>query len=338
MKKKTNYEFILGIDISKKCLDICLTKHKKPIYQDKIGNTAEGLKTLQKKLKSLKISLEEILVCCENTGIYNSPLLVFTQKNKLNLWLETPLAIKKSLGLTRGKSDKADAQRIAEYAYRHRDKYVPWTPLKKDIKKLQKLWNHRKNILKVETQLKQNLTEIKAMQGQAAYKEAQRSYQGIFHGVKKDLKQVEKEIKETLSSDKELRRLHEVITSIDGVGTTTAVYLIVLTKGFKALNDPRKLACYAGVAPFPYASGTSVRGREKISRFANKELKTFLHMCAVSLLKIKSTFIDFIERKKAEGKHIMSIINSLRNKLLHTICACVRKNEKYEKNYTNSLA
>ena len=107
---------------------------------------------------------------------------------------------------------------------------------------------------------------------------------------------------------------------------------------FKTLNDPRKLACYAGVAPFPYASGTSIKGREKVSPFANKELKALLHLCAVSLLKMKNTFSDFIERKKKQGKHIMSILNALRNKILHTICACVRKNEKYEKNYTNSLA
>ena len=317
MKNKTNYEFILGIDISKKHLDICLTNNNEPIFQDQVANTAQGLEMLQEKLESHEIDFKKVLFCCEDTGIYTEPLLLFTEKNKLNLWIETPLTIKKSLGLTRGKSDKADAQRIAEYAYRHEDKYVPWTPLKEDIKKLQRLWRHRKSILKTQTQLKQNLTEIKAMQGQAAYKEARRFFQNILKGAEKDLKQVEKGIKEILKSDKELANLHEIITSVDGVGTTTAIYLIVLTKGFKTLNDPRKLACYAGVAPFPYSSGTSVRGREKISPFANKELKTLLHMCAVSLLRIKNTFTDFIERKKAEGKHIMSIINSLRNKLLH---------------------
>jgi transposase len=338
MKNKTNYEFILGIDISKKQLDVCLTNDNKLLYQGKVDNTVQGLKTLQKKLKSLKISLDKILFCCENTGIYNSPLLVFTKKNELNLWLETPLTIKKSLGLTRGKSDKADALRIATYAYRYQDNYRPWTPPKKSIEKLQKLWKRRQNILKVQTQLNQNLKEIKSMQGQLAYKEAQRSYQGILQGAKKDLKQVEKDLKEALVSDKEIANLHEIITSIDGVGTTTAIYLIVLTQGFKTLNDPRKLACYAGVAPFPYTSGTSVRGKERISPFANQELKKLLHMCAVSVLRMKNKFIDFVNRKKKEGKHIMSIINALRNRILHTICACVRKNEKYDKNYTNSLA
>ena len=338
MKKKTNYEFILGIDISKKDLDIYLTRHNNAIYQDKIANTAQGFKMLLQKLKSFKIDTQDILVCCENTGIYNSPLLVFTQKNKLNLWVETPLAIKKSLGLTRGKSDKADAQRIATYAYRFQDQYQPWTPPQKSIAKLERVWKNRQKIVKMETQIKQSLTEIKTMQGQVAYKEAKKYYQNILAGIKKDLKQVEKDLQATLKSDKELAHLHEIITSVDGVGTITAIYLIVLTKGFKTLNNPRKLACYAGIAPFPYRSGTSIRGQEKVSPYANKELKSLLHLCAVSVLKMKNQFTDFVDRKKAEGKHIMSIINALRNRILHAICACVRKNEKYDKNYMNSLA
>ncbi len=152
------------------------------------------------------------------------------------------------------------------------------------------------------------------MQGKAAYKEAHAYYKNILCEIEKSLKKVEKAIKETLASDSYLQNIQQVITSVDGVGDVTAIYLMVVTNGFKTLNDPRKLACYAGVAPFPYTSGTSVKGREKVSPFANKELKNLLHLCAVSLLK------------------------AVRNKILHTICACVRKNEKYEKKYTNALA
>ncbi len=338
MKIKTNFAFILGIDISKKELDFCLTNHNKPVYQGKILNTAQGFKSLAKKLKSLNIDLHEILFCCENTGIYTSPLLLFAEKNNINLWVETPLAIKKSLGLTRGKSDQADAKRIAEYAYRHQDQYKPWVTPSKSIQDLQSLWKQRKSLTKVKIQIKQNLTEIKAMQGPSAYKKASQAYKSTLQGIQKDLKQIEKKLKETLAKNKDLAKLHDIITSVDGVGTTTAIYLMVLTKGFKSFNDPRKLACYAGIAPFPYSSGTSIRGREKISPFANKELKTLLHLCAVSVLKMNNRFTDFVKRKKEEGKHMMSIINSLRNKILHVICACVRKNQKYEKNYINLFA
>ena len=338
MKKKFNYETIIGIDISKKTLDICLTNNNEPIFQTKIDNTAQGLKSILKKLKSLHIRLEETLFCCENTGIYTSPLLFFAQKHTLNLWVENPLSIKKSLGLTRGKSDKADAHRIAQYAYRYQDQYRRWTPARESIKNLETLWKRRKSVVKIQNQLNNKLKEIKSMQGKTAYNQEKSAYKGILQGIKKDITKIEKELKEAIVSDKELKHLHEIITSVDGVGSVTATYLIVLTDGFKTLNNPRKLACYAGVAPFEHTSGTSVRGKQRTSSFANKELKALLHLCTLSLLKTKNTFSDFIQRKKAAGKHMMPILNALRNKLLHTICACVRKNEKYEENYANSLA
>lgn len=338
MKTNTNHPYILGIDISKKTLDLCLTNDNQPIYQDKITNTAKSLKQLKKKLKSLKINSKSLLICCENTGLYTTPLLGFTEKNKLNLWLETPLNINKSQGFTRGKSDKVDAQRIASYAYRYQDKCEVWTPLDKSISALKILWKHRKSLVKAKTQINQTLNEIKDMQGQTAYNQACKVYKNTLDGIEKDIKKIEKDIKSHISFHKELQNLHEIITSVDGVGTITAQYLMVVTHGFEQLNDPRKLACYAGVAPFPYSSGTSIRGKEKVSPFANKELKTLLHTCAVSLLKMKNTFSVYIERKKKEGKHIMSIVNALKNKLLCTICACVRKNEKYKKNHVNSLA
>ena len=106
MKKKFNYETIIGIDISKKTLDICLTNNNEPIFQTKIDNTAQGLKSILKKLKSLHIRLEETLFCCENTGIYTSPLLFFAQKHTLNLWVENPLSSSKTCHACGRKQDK----------------------------------------------------------------------------------------------------------------------------------------------------------------------------------------------------------------------------------------
>jgi len=338
MKNQLNYQHTLGIDISKKELDYSLKHHNQLIHQGKVSNTLEGLKTLKKVIKKLKIDLSKILFCCENTGIYNSPILIFTQKTKINLWLENPYTIKNTLGLARGKNDKADAERIATYAHRYQDDFRPWTPPKKVIAKLQALWKRRKTVLKLRTQLKQNLNEIKDMQGKSAYDEAQQSYKNTLQGIEKDFKKIEAELKETLKSDKNLQRIHTVITSVPGVGTVTAIYLIVLTEGFRRLNDPRKLACYGGVVPFPYQSGSSLKGKEKVSPFANKEFKTLLHLCVLAILKMDNKFRDFYNKKLEEGKQVMSVINALRNKILHTICACVRKDKEYDENYTNALA
>ncbi len=337
MENQINYKHIIGIDISKMHLDLCLTHNNKPIYQARITNSHQGFKVLEKKLKSLKIKLDQVMFCCENTGIYNHCLLDFIQKKQAHLWLENPLTIKKSLGLTRGKSDEEDAKRIATYAFRYQDKYKPWQPPTKRIVQLTKLWRRRRRLVKQQTQIQQYLTDVKAMEGKSAYMEEKRGYQITLSAIKKNIKQVEQDLKNILASDKELDHLHKIITSVDGVGRLTAIYLILVTEGFKRLNDPRKLACYAGVAPYPYRSGSSVKGRDSISPFANKELKKMLHLCAVSLLRMQNSFTDFVARKKKEGKHMLSILNSLRNKILHVVCACVRKNVMYTKNYVNSL-
>ena len=169
-------------------------------------------------------------------------------------------------------------------------------------------------------------------------KELQNTCNPALKGVKKSIKEVERKITQLIKSDSKLAHMTDIITSIDGVGTQTATALIVATNEFAYVKTARGLACYAGVAPFEHTSGTSVRGKQRTSSFANKELKALLHLCTLSLLKTKNTFSDFIQRKKAAGKHMMSILNALRNKLLHTICACVRKNQKYEKNYTRKVA
>ncbi len=334
MVNATHYKFILGIDISKKHLDCCLIHGNKTIWEGKVGNTKSGLANLKKTIRRLGIANGDLLICCENTGIYTCPLLRFVQKHKCNLWLEAPIAINKSRGLVRAKTDKVDAQRIAHYAHRFGDKCKLWVPPIPIISKLKMLYKSRKLLLKMSRQMRQQLQEIKEMDSKASYTEVAKSYRYTLKAVGKDIKRVESEIWATLSSDEKLHNLYKTITFIDGIGHVTAVLIIVLTEGFAKLKDPRKLACFAGVVPFPNKSGTSIRGRNQVSPFANKDLKTALHLCALASIKMNGQFADYYHRKKAEGKHTMSVINAIRNKLLRTLCACVRKDETYDKHYT----
>lgn len=91
----------------------------------------------------------------------------------------------------------------------------------------------------------------------------------------------------------------------------------------------RQLACYCGCAPFEHRSGTSVRGKTRISNMANKNLKKLLTLCARSLLRTKTELADYYNRKLAEGKNKMSIINALRNKLIQRICAVIDRQTPY---------
>ena len=94
----------------------------------KVSNDLKGMKALEKKAQALNIALKKALFCLAYTGIYNDSLVDFLSCKYYAIWVENALAIKKSWGLQRGKSDQRDAQRIAQYAYRFQDKAQRWQP------------------------------------------------------------------------------------------------------------------------------------------------------------------------------------------------------------------
>ena len=91
------------------------------------------------------------------------------------------------------------------------------------------------------------------------------------------------------------------------------------------------MACYSGVAPFKYQSGTSIKGRAKVSHLANKSIKALLHMAAISVIRLDGDLAGYYHRKVAESKHKMLVLNAVRNKILKRVYSCIRENRNYEK-------
>jgi len=128
-----------------------------------------------------------------------------------------------------------------------------------------------------------------------------------------------------IATDQDLNKQYTLCTSIPGVGMQLATYMLIVTHGFSRFANSRKLATYAGVAPFPYQSGTSIRGKNKTSPLGDKSLKTLLHMGALSAVRNDNQIKMYYERKKAEGKNAMSVLNAVKNKLLARVMATVNR-------------
>ena len=112
-----NYQ--MGIDISKEKLNICLKKGTETVCEEEIPNTAAAVRKCVKRInKENSVAVDEMLACAEFTGRYIYPLVCACDELGLFLWMEDPTRIKNSFGVTRGKDDRVDARRIAEYAYR----------------------------------------------------------------------------------------------------------------------------------------------------------------------------------------------------------------------------
>ena len=329
----------VGIDVSKATLDFAVCAEGKIILQLQCENNKKGIVKAEKQLRQVdEFAMTTSLFCMEYTGIYSNHLLEYLLSCKSCIWLETALQIKQSQGIKRGKTDSIDATRIAEYAFIHKHKMRLWDPPRKEVKKLRTLITMRDRLV---NSLKELKTPVKENAGYVDKDLAQMEaslMKTTIASIEKAIEKIEKEIQELIKKDPSLKQLFDLMTSIPGIGAIVAVNMIVATDEFKKFDDPNKFACYAGVVPFEYRSGTSIRGKSKVSHMANKKIKTLLHMAALSAITVKGEIRDYYLRKVAEGKNKMSVVNAIRNKLIHRIFAVIKRLTPYQKNFNFELA
>lgn len=329
-----NYQWFMGIDVSKEKLDITLLEGCEKRHYSMIENSVVGIKLFIKELKSIVgFSMKNCLVCMEHTGIYNSHLLTVSDAQQWSLCLESAVQIKQSGGLQRGKNDIVDSYRIALYAYKNQLFLKLWQAPREIILKLKKLSGIRDRLINAKKQLERTIKEDKAFQNKTISKLLESCCKKSVEAIANDIVRTEDEIQSVIESDPELTRLFNIIESVPGIGRVSATEIVVTTNEFKSINDARKYACYAGVAPFEYTSGSSIRGKTRTSKKANLQVKSRLHMASLVAAVHCEELKSYYQRKVAEGKNKMSVLNAVKNKLVHRIFACVNDNRLYEKKY-----
>jgi transposase len=336
--KVMSFNYFVGIDVSKDTLDLCLIHQNQKVFSSKVDNSSNGLKDFWKLLlKSChKLDLTRVVFCMEHTGIYNNFILDFLIKKKVAICLENPVQIKLSSGLQRGKSDTVDAERIARYASKENDNLRLWQPPRQVIINLKNLSALRSRLLECKKKLSVPVAELNEFDKEAGKIVGAHSKK-LIRSLNNEQKRVDKSILDIIKSDETLNQLFNIITSVSGVGPVIAVEVLTTTNEFKSIQNPRKFACYAGVAPFEHSSGSSVRGKNRVSHKANKELKTLLHLGSMTAITASPDMKTYYERKVKDGKNKMSVLNAIRNKMIHRIFACVRQNRAYQKNYSPTL-
>lgn len=193
----------------------------------------------------------------------------------------------------------------------------------------------RNRLLKIQKQLEVPLNEIQGQLSAKAQKDL--CYEKVLQAVRERIKKADKQIKQTVKKDKTLARHFNIATSVEGVGPITAAMLIVSSNEFQKFATAKKMACNAGIAPFKRSSGTSVKGRTRISQLANKPLKSILHMGALTTITGNTELATYFKRKVALGKPKKSVINALKNKIIHRVYACIRDNRLYKKNLVATI-
>jgi len=320
-----NKEFI-GIDVSKNTLDIFIFSLECHfIIENSPLGFAKLLETCYTKLKNK----DDLFFCFENTGRYSRLLSIFFTENNIPFSMINAMELKKSMGLKRGRSDKKDAKSIATFAWKNRDLIQPTILHSQEVGQLKQLLRLRDKLIKHRTAYKNAIKDLQDcfLDGENDF--IRQTQERLIDQLNIEIHNVEKQIELIIQSTPKWNFNYHLIQTIKGIGPVLAKYIIIYTENFTLFNDPRKFACFAGIAPFEYSSGTSVKGRTRVHPLANKHLKSLLNIAAMGVIQLNGEYKTYFKRRTDEGKNKMSTLNIIRNKLVFRIFAVVKRGTPY---------
>jgi transposase len=314
----------LGIDISKDVFDVC--DENQEFHQFK--NTVSGFKSLLKLLDNTSHCVMEA------TGYYHVQLAYFLVENSITTSVVNPLKIKRfgQMKLSKIKTDKSDAKLIQEYASQMNPS--EWFGESKKHQEDLQLSRLLGIYTKQSTQLKNKIHGEEVL-GNPSKK--------VVQSLKRQLKNLQKEMQnleqELLKSVKEsYQEPLTLLKSIPGIGEKTAVHLLVLTAGFSRFENYKQLCSYAGITPIIRESGSSVKGKPRISKIGNVKLRNLLFLCSFNACKYNRACKALYERIVAKGKSKKLALIAVCNKLLKQAFSIVKNGLPYDDNFRSTLA
>jgi transposase len=326
-------QHILGIDVSKKVLDVVCRTHGQHLQ---VPNTLAGFEALKAQLLQNQLAPRLCFFIFEHTGLYSKPFERFCQQAGWQYRAVPGLAIKRSAGITRGKNDRVDAARIAQYGYEKREQLKPQLPTDQLVEKLKALMSHRDKLV---AQLAGYKASVKEQQRFLQLEEQDvliSTQHAMINCLQQQIAKVKEAILQLIRSDAALNRNYELLTTITGIGFVNAAYILAITDNFARFATARKLACYCGIAPFEHTSGSSIRGKTRVSHLANKKLKSLLDLAAKCAINRDKELNAYYQRRLEMGKSKMSTINVVRNKLIYRMFAVIKRQTPFEKDYSTA--
>ncbi len=325
MKK---WNVILGVDVSKLTLDISCAERRLHL---KIENNSKGFSMLKKWCRENGIDLAQTLVVMEYTGGYEYRLMQFLESKEIAYTRVPGLEIKNSMGMVRGKNDRDDSFRIAQYGEEKIKRLDADRPLDTNLLRLRQLLSFRKRIVRENAGLKATLGE----RGHMLATKGDTVGRILRAKIKSDTRfiaELEREMMELVRADAKMLQNYRIITSIRGIGPINGMMTIAYTENFQSFTDARKYAVYVGVVPFEHTSGTSIRGRSHVSHLAHKELKQELNQAAKTSMQHDPEIREYARRKLADKCYNL-VLNNVKFKLILRMFSLVKRGEKYVDNY-----
>lgn len=317
------YKKIYGVDISKDSFDVVDNEGN----HDQYGNEAKGFSKFKKLLGP------DSLVVMEATGYYHYSLAQFLSASSIPCSVVNPLSVKRfvQMKLAKVKTDKADAAAICAYAQvTELSMYSALEDIQAECLQIYSLLEHYE---KKRTAIKNKLHGEKTL-GKPS-KAVYHSLNRVLKVLKVEITLLEQQLVELVKQEHSSQL--KLLKSIPGIGIKTALFLIVVTNGFSKFETASQLCSYAGITPTERRSGTSIRGRSRISKVGNKRLRYLLFMCSFSACKYNLACSSQFKRIVAKGKSEKLALLAVSNKLLRQSFAIVKSGIPYDANYRSTL-
>jgi|ERR1700741_1081025 len=322
-------QHIIGADLAKKSIDLYCHLLKN---HTRIENSEQGFNQMIQWIRQQQIDPSEIMIVMEHTGHYSFCLENFLHQQRIRFVKINALAIKRSLGLVRGKTDQIDAARIAAYGYEKRDRLKAEEESGDTMKRLQMLHSTRERLVKTRTAITCAIKEYRHI-GIKEKDLIMQTQLKILKELDKQINRLEEESQCVIENTEAVKDNFRLLTSIKGVGKVLALATIIKTNNFTRFDNARKFACFCGTAPFEHTSGTSIKGRTRVSHFADKKMKTLLDLSAKSAIQHDKELQEFYLKRIGMGKSKMSTINIIRNKILYRMFAVVKRQTPFISDY-----
>lgn len=321
MNKNTEF---FGIDISKDVFDV----FSLDLGHCQFTNNEKGFKQFIKKLSN------KSLVVMEATGYYHYCLAQYLYEKGYAVSVVNPLSVKRfiQMKLSKVKTDKSDAKSICEYA---RNNEVPlYTAKDKSQAECLQLLRLMDTYVKHRTAMKNKLDgeEVLGIPSKAVY----RSLSRTVRQLNKELAILEARLTDLVKEEQQEQL--RLLKTIPGIGEKAAILLVVFTDGFSKFENSKQLCCYAGITPTIRQSGSSVRGRSRISKIGNKKLRNQLFLNSFTACQYNKACRELYERIVDQGKSKKLAMLAVCNKLLKQAFAIAKSGLPYNENFVSKIA
>lgn len=326
------YELFVGVDISATTAEVSTQRPgAKASRSCTIDQTPEGYSRLVRKLQAFGYAPSHVLVVMEATGSYWISLATRLVHEGFQVSVINPSQahhFARAL-LKRAKTDAIDAQTLAQLAGVLQPE--PWMPPPQIYYELQQRLAQRDDLLNLRQQVRNQLHALD--QHPEVIKAVRVRMESLLSTFQAQIDEVEVEIAAALNQDSAWAAAAERLQSIKGIGWVTAAWTLVSTLNFTTCDTVDSLTAYAGLAPMPRQSGSSVWHRPSIGHSGNGRLRTAYYMASLTAARFNPVINTFYHRLREAGKPEKVARCAAARKLLHIAWAVVKKDQPFDPNY-----